>query len=193
MFKHILLGAAAALLITSSASADDAAVQAKAKEYAQTEIKKWVADPDIVAAINAANTERAGYDQGKVDEMDKQWKAEVGAAAHPLIDQIAANPSSAKLKAICGSNETVLEAFLMDAKGMNVGMCDPTSDFWQGDEAKWQKTFSVGPDAIFVDDVEQDESTQKFEVQTSMTVVDPATGKAIGAITVGLDAEKLAQ
>jgi hypothetical protein len=193
MFKHILLGAAAALLITSSASADDAAVQAKAKEYAQNEIKKWIADPDIVAAINAANTERAGYDQGKIDGMDKQWRAEVGAAAHPLVDQIAANPSSAKLKAICGGNETVLEAFLMDAKGMNVGMCDPTSDFWQGDEAKWQKTFSVGPDAIFVDDVEQDESTQKFEVQTSMTVVDPATGKAIGAITVGLDAENLAQ
>jgi hypothetical protein len=72
-------------------------------------------------------------------------------------------------------------------------MCDPTSDFWQGDEAKWQKSFSAGPDAIFVDDVEQDESTQKFEVQTSMTVVDPATGKAIGAITVGLDADKLAQ
>jgi hypothetical protein len=41
--------------------------------------------------------------------------------------------------------------------------------------------------------VEQDESTQKFEVQTSMTVVDPATGKAIGAITVGLDADKLTQ
>jgi len=193
MFKHILLGAAAALLITSSAFADDAAIQAKAKEYAQTEIKKWVADPDIVAALNAANTERAAYDQAKIDEMDKQWRAEVGAATHPLIDQTAANPSSAKLKAICTSNETVLEAFLMDAKGLNVGICDPTSDFWQGDEAKWQKTFQVGPDAVFVDKVEQDESTQKFEVQTSMTVVDPATGKPIGAITVGLDAEKLSQ
>jgi len=193
MFKHIVLGDAAALLITSSASADDAAIQAKAKEYAQTEIKKWVADPDIVAAINAANTERAGYDQAKIDALDKQWKAEVGASAHPLIDQTAANPASAKLKAICGSNETVTEAFLMDAKGMNVGICDPTSDFWQGDEAKWQKTFQVGPDAVFVDKVEQDESTQKFEVQTSMTVVDPATGKPIGAITVGLDADKLSQ
>jgi hypothetical protein len=85
----------------------------------------------------------------------------------------------------------VTEAFVMDAKGMNVGMCDATSDYWQGDEAKWQKTYSVGPDAVFVDDVEQDESTQKFQVQTSITVVDPASGKAIGAMTVGLDAESL--
>jgi hypothetical protein len=105
MFKGILLGAAAALLIISSASADDAATKDKAKQFAATEIKKWVSDPDIVAAINAANTERAGYDQAKIDEMDKQWKAEVGATAHPLVDQIAADPSSAKLKVICGSND----------------------------------------------------------------------------------------
>ncbi|HVO04743.1 MAG TPA: hypothetical protein VMT54_21290 [Candidatus Cybelea sp.] len=194
MLKTVLLSAFAALALTSAASADDAAVQAKAQAYAQSDIKKWVADPDIVAAINAANTERAGYDQAKIDALDKQWKAEVGGASHPLVDQIAANPSSAKLKAICeGKGGLVTEAFLMDAKGMNVGMCDPTSDFWQGDEAKWQKTFQAGPDAIFVDKVEQDESTQKFEVQTSMTIVDPASGKPIGAITVGLDADMLTQ
>jgi hypothetical protein len=192
MFKTLLLAAVTAVALTGIAAADDAEIKAKAQSFAQTEIKKWAEDPAIVAAINAANTERAGYDQAKIDELDKQWKAEVGAAAHPLIDATAANPASAKLKSICdGQGGLVTEAFVMDAKGLNVGMCDPTSDYWQGDEAKWQKTYSVGPDAVFVDDVEQDESTQKFQVQTSITVVDPATGKAIGAMTVGLDAESL--
>ena len=191
MLRTFLLTAVAAVALTSAAQADDAEIKAKAQTFAQSEIKKWAADPDIVAAITAANTERAGYDQAKIDELDKQWKAEVGAAAHPLIDATAANPASAKLKAICeGQGGLVTEAFVMDAKGMNVGMCDPTSDYWQGDEAKWQKTYSAGPDAVFVDDVEQDESTQKFQVQTSITVVD-ASGKAIGAMTVGLDAESL--
>lgn len=191
MLRTLLLTAVAAVALMSAAQADDAEIKAKAQTFAQTEIKKWAADPDIVAAITAANTERAGYDQAKIDELDKQWKSEVGAAAHPLIDATAANPASAKLKAICeGQGGLVTEAFVMDAKGMNVGMCDATSDYWQGDEAKWQKTYSVGPDAVFVDDVEQDESTQKFQVQTSITVVD-ASGKAIGAMTVGLDAESL--
>lgn len=192
MLRTFLLAAVAAVALSGAALADDAEIQAKAQSFAQTEIKKWAADPDIVAAINAANTERAGYDQAKIDGLDKQWRAEVGAAAHPLIDATAANPSSAKLKAICdGQGGLVTEAFVMDAKGLNVGMCDATSDYWQGDEGKWQKTYSVGPDAVFVDKVEQDESTQKFQVQTSITVVDPATGKAIGAMTVGLDAESL--
>src|SRR3546814_10661759 len=79
----------------------------------------------------------------------------------------------------------------MDDKGLNVGQSDVTSDYWQGDEAKWQKTYSVGPNAIFVDKVDQDESTQKFQTQVSMSVVDPASGKAIGAVTVGLDVEML--
>ena len=192
MLRTLLLAAAATVALAGAATADDAEIKAKAQSFAETEMKKWAADPDIVAAINAANTERAGYDQAKIDELDKQWRAEVGAASHPLIDATAANPSSAKLKAICeGQGGLVTEAFVMDDKGLNVGMCDATSDYWQGDEAKWQKTYSVGPGAVFVDDVEQDESTQQFQVQTSITVVDPATGKAIGAMTVGLDAEGL--
>jgi hypothetical protein len=191
MLRTLLLAAVAAVALIGAAQADDAEIKAKAQTFSETEIKKWAADPDIVAAIAAANTERAGYDQAKIDELDKQWRAEVGAAAHPLIDATAANPASAKLKAICeGQGGLVTEAFVMDAKGLNVGMCDATSDYWQGDEPKWQKTFSAGPNAVFVDDVEQDESTQKFQVQTSITVVD-ASGKAIGAMTVGLDAESL--
>jgi hypothetical protein len=192
MLRTLLLTAVAAVALTAAAQADDAEIKAKAQTFAQTEIKKWAADADIVAAVNAANAERAGYDQAKIDELDKQWKAEVGAAAHPLIDATAGNAASTKLKAICeGQGGLVTEAFVMDDKGMNVAMCDATSDYWQGDEAKWQKSFSAGPDAIFVDDVEQDESTQKFQVQTSVAVVDPASGKAIGAMTIGLDAESL--
>jgi hypothetical protein len=191
MLRTLLLAAVAMVALTGAAAADDAEIKAKAQAFSESEIKKWAADPEIVAAIAAANAERAAFDQAKIDALDKQWRAEVGAAAHPLIDATAGNPASAKLKAICeGQGGLVTEAFVMDAKGLNVGMCDATSDYWQGDEGKWQKTFSAGPSAVFVDDVEQDESTQKFQVQTSITVVD-AGGNAIGAMTVGLDAESL--
>ena len=79
----------------------------------------------------------------------------------------------------------------MDAKGLNVGTSDVTSDYMQGDEGKWQKTYLVGPDATFIDEVEFDESSKTFQSQVSTTVVDPATGKAIGAVTIGMNVEKL--
>jgi hypothetical protein len=184
--------AMAALLLTSSSYADDAEIQAKAKAFTEGEVAKWVADADVVAAINAANGANAAYDQAKIDELDKQWRAEVGAAAHPLIDAVMASPASAKAKGWCdGSGGLVTEVILMDNKGLNVGICDTTSDYWQGDEPKYQNTFSKGAGAVFVDEVEQDSSTQKFQVQSSMTVVDPASGQPIGAVTIGLDAEGL--
>ncbi len=36
-----------------------------------------------------------------------------------------------------------------------------------------------------------DESSQRFQVQVSVSIVDPANGKTIGAITIGIDAEGL--
>jgi hypothetical protein len=196
MFKtSLLLGAAAAVLsiaVSTASLADDAEIKDKAKSYTESQVAKWVADADVVAAINAANAANASYDQAKIDGLDKQWRAEVGAAAHPLIDQVMSSPASAKAKSWCdGAGGVVTEVILMDDKGLNVGICDATSDYWQGDEPKFQNTFPKGAGTVFVDDVEQDSSTQKFQVQSSMTVVDPATGKAIGAITVGLDAEGL--
>lgn len=191
----LLFGAAAAALsaaISTAALADDAEIKAKAKDYTEAQVAKWVADADVVAALNAANAASAGYDQAKIDTLDKEWRAEVGAASHPLIDQVLASPASAKAKSWCnGAGGVVTEVILMDDKGLNVGICDVSSDYWQGDEPKYQNTFPKGAGTIFVDDVEQDSSTQKFQVQSSMTVVDPATGKPIGAVTVGLDAEGL--
>jgi hypothetical protein len=191
----LLFGAAAAALsvaISTAAVADDAEIKAKAKDYTESQVAKWVADADVVAALNAANTASASYDQAKIDTLDKQWRAEVGAASHPLIDQVMSSSASAKAKSWCnGGGGVVTEVILMDDKGLNVGICDVSSDYWQGDEAKYKNTFAKGAGAVFVDDVEQDSSTQKFQVQSSMTVVDPATGKPIGAVAVGLDAEGL--
>jgi hypothetical protein len=193
--KSLLLGAAAAALsvaISTVSLADDTEIKSKAEDYTKAQVAKWVADADVVAALNAANSSNAAYDQGKIDELDKQWRAEVGAAAHPLIDQVMSSSASAKARSWCDSAGGVItEIILMDNRGLNVGICDATSDYWQGDEPKYQNTFPRGAGALFVDDIEQDSSTQKFQVQASMTVVDPASGQPIGVVTVGLDAEGL--
>jgi hypothetical protein len=192
----LLLSVAAATvtfaLSTASFADDSAEIKAKAETYTKSQVAKWVADADVVAALTAANASNAAYDQGKIDELDKEWRAEVGAAAHPLIDQVLASSASAKAKSWCsGAGGVVTEVIIMDNKGLNVGICDVSSDYWQGDEPKYQNTFPKGAGAVFVDEVEQDSSTQKFQVQSSMTVVDPASGQPIGVVTVGLDAEGL--
>ena len=60
-----------------------------------------------------------------------------------MIDDILRNSLSGFLKAKKKESEGLFtEIFVMDNKGMNVGQSDITSDYWQGDEAKWIKTYA---------------------------------------------------
>ena len=79
----------------------------------------------------------------------------------------------------------------MDGRGLNVAASDATSDYWQGDEEKFTETYGKGAGGILVGDIEYDESTQTYQGQVSLAIADPETGAVIGAVTVGLNAEKL--
>ena len=70
-----------------------------------------------------------------------------------------------------------------------MAMTDKTSDYWQGDEAKFQKSYNGGSGAVFVDEVEFDDSAQAYLCQVSVPVKDGA--EVIGAITIGIDVDKI--
>ena len=190
IFTSLFTALALAVFAAAPVSAQDKHVP-KAQAWAEKTLRGWMKDPAVIEAVKAQNAKHAGLTPEKIIELDKQWRAETKAPAKPLINEVMGNPLSAYLKKKEGESKgLVTEIFVMDNKGLNVGQSDVTSDYWQGDEAKWQKTFSVGPNAVFVDKVEQDESTQKFQTQVSISVVD-AAGAVIGAVTVGLDVEML--
>jgi hypothetical protein len=193
MLRNLFIAAAVAGLVAGASAAQaQEKHEAPAKAFAESTLKKWMSEPVVIDAIKAQNAKHAAFDQAKIDALDKQWRAETKAGSKPLVDGYLGNPLSAYLKNVkAASKGLVTEIFVMDDKGLNVGQSDVTSDFWQGDEAKWQKTFLVGPSAIFVDKIEKDESSQAFQSQISMAIADPATGKVIGAVTVGVDIDEL--
>lgn len=190
-FKSLLLGASFATILATQALAAGAHV-APLEDFAKNTVAEWIANPAIVAAIKAQNAKNADLNEAQIIELDKKWRAETKASSHPMIDGLL-NSDVSKALADYRDSTTgmVTEIFIMDNKGLNVAQSDITSDYWQGDEGKWQKTYSVGPDAIFVDEIETDESTQTLQSQMSMSIKDPATGEAIGAITVGVNVEAL--
>jgi hypothetical protein len=162
------------------------------REFATAELGAWVADPVLLDAIRAQNSRHAALTQAQIEELDATWQAEVGAPHAPMIGAMLDRAESKHLKGRAQElGGLVTEVFVMDNRGLNVAQSDVTSDFWQGDEAKWTDTYKAGPDAIHVSEVELDESTQTYQSQVSMTVVDPATGAAIGAMTFGIDVAQL--
>lgn len=189
MFRRISLLLPLSLMATMAGATDFRAAE---EAFLQNSIRPWAEDAALVEAIKAANAERAGYDQAKIDEVDAAWKAEVGGSATPTIDPVMKNAASDFLRnQVAASTGAITEAFVTDAKGLNVAVSDPTSDMWQGDEEKFTETFPKGKDAAYFSDIELDESTQTYSGQISISITDPASGEVIGTLTVGVNAEAL--
>ena len=192
-YMHRTLIAATALvaLTAFSATAQDAHV-APVTDYIETNVKPWLSDPVLVDAVKAQNAQNANLAQADIDALDKKWRAETEGSSKEMIDGVLGNALSQFLKAKQQeAGGLITEVFVMDNKGLNVGQSDVTSDYWQGDEDKWSKTYGAGPDAIFIDGAEKDESTQMLQSQGSIAIKDPASGEAIGAITVGINLDAL--
>ena len=190
---HSIILATAVTLVPAFATVHaDAEVVSAARQYLSDHVRAWLDNPAVFDSVNKQNLVNADLSQADIDQLDKTWRSQASTGSGTLIDSVLANALSSYLKSVQNdSNGLITEIFVMDNKGLNVGQSSVTSDFWQGDEAKWQNSYLKGPHALFVDDVELDDSSQRFQVQVSVPVVDPANGKAIGAVTIGIDAEGL--
>ena len=157
----------------------------KVYDLADSTLATIGSDPAIVAAVKAQNSE--GKSLTDIQAMDEKWKGHAGVADYmaALMD----SPLGKHLKGLQATQDYYAEIFVMDNQGANVSMTDKTSDYWQGDEAKFKNSFAGGKGAVFVDEVEFDDSSQSYLVQVSIPVMDG--GKAIGAITFGIDVDKI--
>ena len=156
------------------------------------DVKKLLGQPVTVISIGASNDAHGNIDQGGIDALDSEWKAESKVDKQPLIAEMLSSPLSNYLLYLQAQSAGLYtEMFVMDNKGLNVGQSSVTSDYWQGDEAKYQKTFQVGPDAVFIDEAEFNDDSKTWRAQLNFTVVDPQSGKPVGAATIEMNLTEL--
>ncbi|MEL6644959.1 MAG: hypothetical protein AAFQ79_13585 [Pseudomonadota bacterium] len=167
-------------------------ITAAMQEFLETDIRAWANSQLLVEAIRDQNATTTAYSQADIDALDQAWRAEVGAADTPTIEPVINNAASDFLRGIVAeAGGTITEIFVMDARGLNVAASSVTSDFWQGDEAKFTETFPSGPSGVHFSEIEFDESSQSYQGQISIAIVDPGSQEVVGAMTVGVDAESL--
>lgn len=188
--KTGLIAIAAIIASVSSAGAEQ--YESAIRSYLEDKVMPWAADPVVIAAIKKQNSETSAYDQARIDYLDAKWRIGLYADNEPLVRDVLSNDASEYLRAQVDSSEgAITEVIVMDAQGLNVAASVATTDYWQGDEAKFQQTYLIGAEAVHLGGVELDESTGTVQGQISMTLVDAETGAAVGAITIGVDLNAL--
>ena len=161
------------------------------RHVVETRIRPWINTEILLDAVRRQNDVNRSLTSADIESLDAQWRQETLSSERPLISAVLATELSGFLRDKQTEQRGLFtEIFVVDNRGLNVGQSDVTSDYWQGDEEKWQRTFLIGPDEVFIDGVEQDESTQQFQSQVSLSISDPQTGNVIGSITVGVDVDR---
>jgi hypothetical protein len=156
----------------------------KIVDFANTTLVQWGQDPIIVKAVKDQNAQ--GLSIEKIKEIDQQWLNTPGIDA--FMTSLMESEAGKHLRDLQKSKTFYAEIFVMDNQGANVAMSNKTSDYWQGDEAKFKESYKEGAGAIYIDDIKFDDSTQTYLVQVSVPVKDG--DQVIGALTVGIEVDK---
>lgn len=143
------------------------------------------ADETVVEAVRTQNAKRVPLEQ--IKKLDGDWRGATGVA--DFMKVYLDNDASKALRKHAAANKAINEAFAMDDQGAIVATTSRTSDYWQGDEEKWSKSFDGGRGAEFIDKASFDESTQSYSVQVSIPVM--TNDQAIGALTIGVSLDQL--
>jgi hypothetical protein len=192
MNRVIAAGALLVALLLPTAGHAELKHEKALKDLVESQLRAIAENPVVIDAVVQQNTANATIDQASIDQLDKEWRSEVDGQDKKLITQVLSNQLSGYLKQVSDqAGGLYTEIIVMDGKGLNVGQSNVTSDYWQGDEDKWMKTYPVGAEAVFVDEVEMDESTQQLQSQVSFPIIDPTTYRVIGAITFGVNLDML--
>lgn len=153
-------------------------------DFAQNNLMQWGKDPVIVAAVKAQNEK--GMTLEEIKALDERWMATPGVA--DFMKPILENECAQHLLELQGSVSYFSEIFVTDNQGALVAATNKTSDYWQGDEAKFTECYKDGKGELYFGDVEFDESAQSYLVQVSVPVKEEE--KAIGVIVVGIDIDE---
>lgn len=144
-------------------------------------IKGIAANKLIIDAVEQQNAKQMSLQQIKT--IDKQWRAQ--SADTPLKLQYQLNASGVYIRDLVQSNKSLFsEIFVTDNQGANVAAYPATSDFWQGDEDKWLKSWLDGEGEVFVSKLAFDQSSKAHAIQISVPI--KLKSKVIGVLVSGI-------
>ena len=163
--------------------------EAKINMYIDNHVRSWLASKELQQAIYQQNLDHKGLSAGDISVLDSRWRAEKLVGGGSLMSSKMSGDVAAFLRGIkAAAGGVITEIFVMDDKGLNVAQTDPTGDYMQGDEAKWQKTFGIGAKAMLIDEVEEDGGVNVSQV--SLTIARD-NGFSLGAVTIGINVDAL--
>jgi hypothetical protein len=179
MKRTVSLSLALALAFASCDESADMKVEREANTVAMLAV-----EASLVAAVKVQNAQNLTVAQ--IIALDQAW---VAGTAPALVQAVTTGACADKLRVMLTANDAYAEMFLMDNKGALVCAAAKPTDYYQGDEDKWTKSYNGGAGRIYIAPPAFDASANATLVQISAPVKDGTT--TVGVMMVGVDTDKL--
>lgn len=157
--------------------------QEKLHSVLKSEIKRvsrMTQNPILIEAVVSQNAEDLTMEL--IKQRDERWKT--SDTNDEFKQEMIASTAGRYLSNLMKSSKAYTEAFLTDNQGANVAASPLTSDYWQGDEDKWVRSFTPEGGAVYVGPMEWDDSSGYNAVQISVPV--KQENNVIGVMVVGV-------
>ncbi|NKL37022.1 hypothetical protein GFL49_25250 [Rhizobium leguminosarum bv. viciae] len=160
------------------------------RDYVEKQIRPIVETPLVLKAIAEQNAEFGNVSEMDMRVLDDTYRSEVDQHHLHMVKLLLDRSVSHYLKARQDASQgAIVEFFVTDSHGLNVGQSIITADYWQGDEEKYLRTFANGSREVFIDRAERNESTQILETQASFVVMDEENRPiGVATVTIAIDA-----
>ncbi len=133
-------------------------------------IENVAARPQIVAAVVAQNT--WDVSDAEIQKRDKEWQAASGVT--PFMVSLQTNEAGRIVRGFVErGNKTYTEALLMDNAGALVSAYPAPTDYYQGEEEKFQKPFRSGE--LYIGPIHFDHSTQSYVSDVCSPIFETST------------------
>jgi hypothetical protein len=166
--------------------AGNKALSKKVQGFVNAKLIPLTSNSVFVSFVTAQNAKKVPLTE--IQAIDKKWIA--AEEELPIQKEVMSNDCAGELVKNIKALPGVKEAFVMDDQGAVVCENALTSDYWQGDEAKWQKSFNDGKGGVDAGKVKFDKSANANLQQVSLPIIGK-DGKVIGAVTFGLSVDQL--
>ena len=176
-----------------SESADSAQTQLlNYLERISNEVGNLTRVSQILDAVSASNRNRLEGTEldSQVEEREGDWLTQDPENSR-LQSGILNNEASRFVRKFNGITADFREILVTDALGRLVAASNKTSDYFQGDERWWQRTYQEGRGNAFHGDIQFDESANVYGMEIAHPIRDPASNEVIGVIKAIADAHEI--
>jgi len=151
----------------------------------------WASRAELLSAVKQQNQHHNQLSIANIVTLDGQWRREIADGTTPMVDALLARDTSRWLKIQQNQSDGLItEIMLTDRLGLLVAASERTTDYWQGDEAKFSEAFFALGTTSFISELNYDQSTGTYQVHISIPVREPEHSEIIGTLIIGLNIER---